>query len=60
MNGRGSYVDPVTGKQRVLSHPNDPKGRHINVNDPSGQRVDINGNPVDQNLPAAHLPMGSP
>jgi hypothetical protein len=60
MNGRGSYIDPVTGEQRVLIHPDDPAGGHLHVNDPSGQRLDINGNPVNPNSPAAHLPIGFP
>ncbi len=59
MNGRGSYDDPVTGEQRVLSHPNDTRsGPHMHVNDPSGQRLDINGNPAAENSPGAHLPIG--
>ena len=60
MSGRGAYTDPVTGEQRVLIHPdpNDPQQSHCHVNDPTGQRLDINGNPVDSEFPAAHLPLG--
>jgi RHS repeat-associated protein len=55
-NGQGSYVDPVTGQQRVLSHPNaDPP--HAHVNDPTGQRLGPNGQPVPTNSPEAHLPI---
>jgi RHS repeat-associated protein len=59
MNGRGGYVDPVTGAQRVLSHGYDDPP-HMHVNDPSGQRLDIFGNVVDPNSPDAHLPIGQP
>jgi RHS repeat-associated protein len=52
MNGKGSYVDPVTGGQRVLVH-----GDHTHVNDVSGNRLDINGNIVPPNSPDAHLPI---
>jgi RHS repeat-associated protein len=56
--GLGSYIDPVTGEQRVLIHPDDPtSGPHAHVNDPSGQRLDIGGNPVDKDTAAAHLPL---
>jgi hypothetical protein len=59
--GLGSYVDPVTGEQRVLSHPNDPDGAHMHVNNQSGQRLDINGDPVDRDGdPDCHLPIGTP
>jgi RHS repeat-associated protein len=57
MNGRGSYVDPVTGEQRILSHPN-ADTPHAHVNDPSGTRLDINGNPVPPESPGAHIPIG--
>jgi hypothetical protein len=56
--GRGSYDDPVTGKQRILSHPNGKEGPHCHVNDCQGQRLDINGNRVKPNSPEAHLPLG--
>ena len=57
----GSYNDPITGEQRILVHPT-PKtgGAHCHVNDSDGNRVDINGNPVDSDSPAAHLPLGQP
>jgi RHS repeat-associated protein len=58
MNGRGAYLDPETGQQRILSHP-DAEPPHAHVNDPSGQRLDINGNPVPAESPAAHLPIGN-
>jgi RHS repeat-associated protein len=59
MNGRGAYIDPVTGEQRILSHPNaDPP--HMHVNDASGARLDINGNIVSPESPDAHLPIGGP
>jgi RHS repeat-associated protein len=54
--GRGAYVDPETGVQRILSHPNaDPP--HGHVNNPSGERIDINGNVVPPESQAAHLPI---
>jgi RHS repeat-associated protein len=58
-SGEGSYVDPVTGEQRILTHPN-ANPPHAHVNDPSGQRLDINGNPVDPASPEAHLPITVP
>jgi RHS repeat-associated protein len=60
MNGGGSYDDPRTGKQRVLSHPNAPDGGHMHVNDPSGNRIGIGGQPVPPESPHAHLPIGTP
>jgi RHS repeat-associated protein len=59
VNGQGSYVDPVTGQQRVLIHPNgsDP---HAHVNNPAGERLDANGNVVDPNSPDAHLSIQPP
>ena len=55
-NGRGSYVDPVTGEQRVLIHED-----HIHVNNPSGQRLDIDGNPVpNRSAEEVHLPLNRP
>jgi hypothetical protein len=55
MNGKGAYVDPVTGVQRILIHPAD---REYHVNNPSGERLDINGNVVDAKSLLAHLPLG--
>ena len=60
MNGRGAYVDPVTGEQRILYHPGGCDGGHLHVNDPSGQRLDQNGLPVAPESPDAHLPLGRP
>jgi len=57
MSGKGAYIDPVTGEQRVLIHPNDPAGAHAHVNDPAGNRLDANGNVVPNEDPAAHLPI---
>lgn len=56
MNGRGAYVDPVTGQQRVLIHP-DETCPHCHVNDSSGARLDINGNRVPSESLDAHLPL---
>lgn len=53
--GQGSYVDPVTGEQRVLIHPDDS---HMHVNNPAGERLDINGQVVPPESPEAHLPLG--
>jgi hypothetical protein len=55
--GRGAYIDPQTGQQRILSHPN-ASPPHGHVNNPAGQRIDINGNVVPPESPAAHLPLG--
>lgn len=52
VGGKGSFVDPKTGEQRVLVH-----GDHAHVNDPAGNRLDVNGNKVPANSPAAHLPV---
>ncbi|NHZ93938.1 hypothetical protein F2P45_33830, partial [Massilia sp. CCM 8733] len=56
--GRGAFVDPITGEQRVLVHPGGPHP-HSHVNNPQGQRLDINGNVVAPESPAAHLPLGN-
>jgi RHS repeat-associated protein len=55
--GRGAYIDPVTGEQRILIHPN-ASPPHAHVNDPSGQRLDVDGNQVPPESPDAHLPLG--
>lgn len=59
-SGKGAYVDPATGKQRVLIHP-DPKsdcsGPHCHVNDAEGNRLDIEGKQVPPESPEAHLPL---
>ena len=52
--GKGAYIDPVTGKQRVLIH-----GDHGHVNDAEGNRLDRNGNKVPNESPEAHLPIKS-
>jgi hypothetical protein len=59
--GKGSYVDPVTGKQRVLVHPDakDPSKSHTHVNNPAGERQDIDGNTVAPESKDAHLPLGA-
>lgn len=46
MNGQGSYIDPVTGQERIVISPSpqDGSGPHMHVNDPSGLRLDMNGN----------------
>lgn len=56
MSGRGSYIDPVTGEQRVLCHTN-CDSPHAHVNNPQGERLDVNGNVVAPESPAAHLPI---
>jgi len=55
--GKGAYVDPVNGNQRVLVHPSAGCGPHCHVNDASGQRLDINGRSVAPESPEAHLPL---
>src|SRR5690606_6846417 len=57
MGGRGAYVDPVTGNQRVLIHPDASCGPHCHVNNPAGERLDINGQVVPLESPEAHLPL---
>ncbi|SDT88688.1 RHS repeat-associated core domain-containing protein [Halopseudomonas salegens] len=57
--GRGAYVDPATGNQRVLCHTN-CANPHAHVNNPQGQRLDIDGNVVLPESPAAHLPINYP
>lgn len=54
INGRGSYIDPVTGEQRINIDKNHD---HYHVNNPQGQRVDINGNPVEAKTSEAYLPL---
>jgi RHS repeat-associated protein len=57
--GRGAYVDPQTGQQRILSHPN-ASAPHGHVNKPAGQRIGPNGEVVLPESPAAHLPIKIP
>ena len=59
MSGRGGYIDPVTGMQRVLCHTN-CSNPHGHVNNPQGKRLDINGKRVASESPAAHLPIKYP
>jgi hypothetical protein len=59
MMGRGAYVDPVTSKQRVLIHPDEPKP-HSHVNNANGERLDINGKVVPPESPDAHLDLNLP
>jgi hypothetical protein len=59
VKGEGSYVDLVTGQQRVLIHPN-ALPPHAHVNNSSGERLDINGNVVEPESPEAHLPIAYP
>lgn len=56
MGGKGAYVDPVTGEQRVLIHPEGPSP-HAHVNDPAGARLGPNGPLVPPESPGAHLPI---
>lgn len=52
--GRGAYIDPQTGQQRVLVHPSaDPP--HGHVNNPAGQRIGPDGRVVPPESPEAHL-----
>ncbi|MEO8905254.1 MAG: toxin TcdB middle/N-terminal domain-containing protein [Polyangiaceae bacterium] len=56
--GRGSYIDPQTGEQRILSHPNDTKfGPHGHVNDIRGNRIGPGGRNVPPESIPAHLPI---
>jgi len=54
-DGEGSYIDPVTGQQRVLIHP---EYGHFHVNSPAGERLDIDGRIVAPESSSAHLPLG--
>lgn len=56
-SGKGSWVDPVTGEQRILSHPNGEPFPHAHVNNPSGQRLGPGGQVVEPEAPSAHLPL---
>ncbi len=59
-SGNGSYIDPVTGEQRVLIHPTPRTGTaHCHVNNPAGERLDINGNVCPAESPQAHLPLNT-
>jgi RHS repeat-associated protein len=52
--GKGAYVDPVTGEQRVLVHPDDG---HAHVNNPAGERLGPDGSVVPEKSPEAHIPI---
>ena len=54
--GRGSYIDPKTGKQRILVHP-EGESPHGHVNNPAGKRLGPDGSVVPPESPAAHLPI---
>lgn len=55
-SGKGSWIDPETGEQRILCHANcDPP--HAHVNNPQGERLDEHGNVVSPESPEAHLPI---
>ena len=56
-SGKGAYVDPVTGKQRILIHPH---GNHAHVNNPADERLGPSGLVVEPESPDAHLPLGKP
>ena len=55
--GKGAWTDPVTGKQRILSHPTGKPGPHAHVNNPAGERLGIDGKVVPAESPEAHLPL---
>ena len=57
--GRGAYIDPQTGIQRILSHPN-AQPAHGLVNNALGQRIDASGNIVAPESSGAHLPIQWP
>jgi hypothetical protein len=54
-SGEGSYVDPLTGEQRILIHP---KEGHFHVNTPAGERLDAAGRRLAPEAMAAHLSLG--
>lgn len=59
MNGKGSYLDPETGKARLLIHPDATKGYtpHFHVNNFRGERLNIDGVSVGTKTKGAHLPL---
>lgn len=60
MNGKGSYIDPKTKQQRIISSPKGDKMNkkpHGHVNTPEGQRVGPDGKVVADDTPEAHLPI---
>lgn len=51
-------IDPQTGEQRIVSHPNDTKyGPHGHVNDINGNRIGPGGHNVPPESIPAHLPI---
>jgi hypothetical protein len=60
MGGRGAYIDPITGKQRVLVHPTGQPFPHAHVNNPSGERLSPGGITLAPESPEAHLPIRYP
>jgi len=57
--GRGSYIDPRTGQQRILSHPN-ASPPHAHINNIAGERIGLDGSVVPRESPAAHLTIRVP
>ena len=54
--GRGSYIDPKTGEQRIRVEPN-ANPPHGHVNDPQGHPVGPDGSNVSRRSLDAHLPI---
>lgn len=59
MQGKGAYVDPQTGQQRILVHPGS-ESPHGHVNNQSGARIGPTGQVVPQESAEAHLPIKVP
>jgi hypothetical protein len=57
--GRGAYIDPITGKQRILCSPGGCPP-HAHVNNSSGERLNSNGDVVGRQDRDAHLPITIP
>ncbi|MEN5160724.1 RHS repeat domain-containing protein, partial [Achromobacter spanius] len=57
--GQGAYVDPITGKQRVLIHTN-ALPCHCHVNNSAGERLNALGKVVAPESLEAHLPINYP
>lgn len=60
MHGKGSYIDPQTGEQRILSSPAGDKMNptpHGHVNTAEGNRVGPDGRVVPADTDEAHLPI---
>lgn len=53
--GYGSYLDPITGQQRILIHPDQG---HFHINNAAGERLDAHGRIVAPEAWEAHLPLG--